>query len=500
MKNSEQKKLDQVLKDKLSEGTAQVPDFVWDRIEEELFPKKKRRGFFWWFFSGLCMLLIGGLIAVAVSDQGVHSQNNTLPNASFNSNNCRKQNDEMSLVNEHKSTKTTIALASANKNESLRKGSFHTNFFKRKGGSSVSAYKHVTGTKKRPLSQVNNTNRVSKKQPAKLAAQKSSTSKRILPVDSEIPTSKKISVTPPLRRASTARDENKGGWLTHSKVENSNPSVSQNDSIKSSKPVTPTDPNPKSDKQPSHELSYEEILALVKKDFSKRPDELPENKRKSFLSLGIYGGPSLYNTATFKDYFTSGQLSNRTFASSGFELGLQARFKVSDRFKIYTGLAFNQKQTQFSYNIAITQADYFTYVVNGTKVPLENIHDDGMNSCFLANNVTARYQIQSVLISFGTSFEFLRIGKFSAAADLRLSGNIHSSLKLKEMQVLNIEQPQSEKFSYLQPGAGLLLNFRLNPRISFGLNPFFSKQFYLKKSFSRKMDELVIPFSMTFNF
>ena len=78
MKNSEHKKLDQLLKDQLSEGTAPVPDFVWDRFEEELFPKKRRRGFFWWFFGGLCLLIAGGLFGIAFSGQKAHSQNSAI--------------------------------------------------------------------------------------------------------------------------------------------------------------------------------------------------------------------------------------------------------------------------------------------------------------------------------------------------------------------------------------------------------------------------------------
>ena len=254
----------------------------------------------------------------------------------------------------------------------------------------------------------------------------------------------------------------------------------------------------KADSISKKDLSYTEILALVERDFSKNPDKMEENTHNSLFSLGIYGGPSLYNTATFKDYFSSGQLSNRTFASSGFELGLQARFKIGNRFRIYAGLAFNQKQTQFNYNLAITEADYFTYLVNGEKVPLANIRDDGTNSCFLAKDVLVRYQIQSTLLSLGTQFEFLKMGRFSAAADLRLSCNIYSSLKLKETKVLDIQKPDSESFSYFQPGAGLLLNYEINSWISVGLSPFFGKQFYLKQSSSVKMDELVIPVTISF--
>jgi len=106
--------------------------------------------------------------------------------------------------------------------------------------------------------------------------------------------------------------------------------------------------------------------------------------------------------------------------------------------------------------------------------------------------------MQSVLISLGTSFEFLKIGKLSVATDLRISCNLQSSINLKETRILSIQQPNSEKFSYFQPGAGLIFNYKLSDRISVGLSPFLSKQFYTKKSFLHKMDELVIPVTFSF--
>jgi hypothetical protein len=247
--------------------------------------------------------------------------------------------------------------------------------------------------------------------------------------------------------------------------------------------------------------SYAEILELVKRDFAENPLEVSEEKpHASVFSLGVFGGPSLYNAAVLKDYFTSGQLSKRTFAASGWELGLQARFKVGNRVRVYAGFAFNRKQTEFTYDLAITQADYFTYLANGGNVPLAHIRDDGANSCFLAKDVHVRYRTQAALLSLGGSFEFLRIGKFSAAADLRLTCNVYSSLKLEEVSVLQIDQPRAEQFSYFQPGAGLSLNYQLTKRLSLGIAPFFSKQFAGKESFSRKLDELVVPVTVSFDF
>lgn len=485
MKNSEPKKLDQILKDKLSEGTAQVPGFVWDRIEEELFPEKKRRVFFWWFFGGFCLLLIAVFIAMAVS-----GTQHTVPS-------------EQPVLNR---TKAPVSKAKELKENGP---DWALDPFKTKGGSQyreLDNHRHAPGKSK-----------VSGKDSRKTIKQNQKSSYSQSEQHTKYGSSARMKSAPAKkgkRDAVYSAGKNPGSQLHTASNSNLNnagaPGISgpratlqakdeKQPASESENQIKTTGTGPKNNVSADKELSYAQILELVQRDFPKIPDDEKEQMPSSCVSIGIFGGPSLYHSAVFKDYFTSGQLSKRTFASSGFELGLQARVKLGNRFRVYAGLSFNQKQTQFKYNVAITEADYFTYIENGEKVPLENIHDDGMNSCFLAKDVTAKYQLQTVSVSIGTSFEFLRIGRFSAAADLRLSGNIRSSLKLQEMQVLSIVQPRAEKFSYLQPGAGLLLNFRLNRRISLGLAPFFSKQFYLKESFSRKLDELVIPLSVSFD-
>lgn len=463
MKNSEQNKnrLDQLLKDQLAEGTAHVPDFVWDRIEEELFPKKKRRFLFWWFFGGACIILISTIVGVAFSEEKLNSQR-----ISLSQNNCSDSTITASL---HPKIRT-------NSDRSANFISFKT---------SNNAHNHdsvenqnSTGISNYSNMQFYNANQGSNRF-ASITHSKSKVPEKVL-----------------FEVGSSARSgiENESNPVTDFETTDTNDLLAATEKINE---------NPESDRKTqtdslvTNEFTYAEILALIKREFPLNPEE-KEKKRLSNFSIGIYGGSSLYHTAVFKDYFTSGQLSNRSFTSSGFELGLQVKWRLGNRFQIYTGVAFNQKQTQFNYNVAITESDYFTYLANDEKVPLANIRDDGSNSCFLAKDVAVRYQMQSILISLGTSFEFLKIGKLSVAADLRVSGNLQSSIQLKETRILSIEQPYSEQFSYFQPGAGLIFNYKLNDRISVGLSPFFSKQFYTKKSFLHRMDELVIPVTFSF--
>ncbi|WP_300663692.1 hypothetical protein [Fluviicola sp.] len=455
MKNKEYNPLDRLLKERLAEGTKAVPDFVWDRIENELFPKRKRRFFFWWFFGGICMLLSGVLFMVVFSGGSASSQ-----------------------VNNHKvsgALKHTSGLTAGDGQSKPEKRTFILSGNYRKA-SSFSKSRHQPN-----LSQSVNASHKHQRSGVKLFSGRHISSNPVLSV----------------QHSNTAFEKSGSGQTILTQTPDFLPvnadSLSKNAAL--SKEVL------KTDSSGSSALSYAEIIALLERDFPaiKEPEAIKKNS-KSVFSLGVYSGLSLFNTATFKDYFTSGQLSKRSFASSGFELGLQGKLYTGKRFGIYAGLAFNQKQTQFMYDLAITESDYFSYIATGEKIPLQNIRDDGSNSCFLAKDVSALIRMRSTILSVGTTVELFRTKLFSVSADFRLSGNIRSDLTLKKVSVLDIPQPNSERFSYLQPGIGIQLNYRLSPHISLGFAPSFSKQFYLKQSFSRKMDEILVPIFLTVHF
>lgn len=465
MKNSENKMLDQLLKDRLAEGSANVPNFVWDNIEEELFPEKKRRGFFWWFFGGVCLMFLG-VIAWFFNENAAHLKN----------------------VEHHK-------------NQSAQHQSFHQKTSDPKIGiyrKSVVPKKSKPGSKTLIKSYQNN---LPGKKPVSMGSVNSFSK------DVSSASVHKTSSKSKTDRSSKALNANSGKNDHYSSGQNTfetNKTISSSSQPSANKTTDQPEAVKETEKTPeiteakteTDSVGFAQILEMLQKKYPFK--DVP--KELSKFSIGIYGGPSFYDIAVFKDYFISGQLSHRTFTSSGFETGFNARFNLGNRFTIYSGLAFNQKQTQFNYNLAITQTDYFTNVVNGNKIPLANIVDNGVNSCFLAKGVMAKYTVSSTLFSLGTTYQFWKSGRFSAAADLRFSFNTQSAMKLSEMTVLDIQQPESERFSYFQPGLGVLLNVQLNNRFSVGLAPVFSKQFYLKESFTKKVNELVVPVTMSFRF
>src|SRR6218665_2216788 len=398
MKNSENTQLDQLLKNKLAEGATEVPDFVWDRIEEELFPKKKKRGFFWWFLCGSFIVLLGCFIRF-FSIGSVHFQSGH--------NHEKQYTHQVRILHQNplpnvKKTRTVKTLATLRNQHKTSKNKHHS-------------FGKATVLKKTEEKFFRNTRISSLK-------------------DGSNPTSGTNNLLTPNQRE---------GQNTPLLINNSGVPSNKLDVLQENKDQTKIQETKKG--SIPNTIAYGQILEMIKTRFGAIKQESTNDlTASSNFSIGLYGGSSLYDIAVFKDYFSSGQLSSRTFASSGFETGFNAYFNVGKRFNIYSGLAFSQKQTQFNYNLAITESDYFTHLVHGHKIPLANIVDDGVNSCFLVKGVTAKYTTTSILLSLGATFEFWKKGKFSAATNVRLACNVQSAMKLHEVSILDIQQPKAE--------------------------------------------------------
>jgi hypothetical protein len=208
----------------------------------------------------------------------------------------------------------------------------------------------------------------------------------------------------------------------------------------------------------------------------------------------------LYDLAVFKDYFVSGQLSNRSFHSSGFEVGAGFSYQVSNKFGIYSQFSFNQKQTSFDYNIAITQSEYFNRILAGELIPIENIVENGPDNCFLAN-VKGDYKINSVFFSLGSTCEIIRYKKFSISANILFSTNFFAGLKMHEFTTLLIQEPHSESFNSLKVGAGLNIDYYLRKNVSIGISPMYYLQFNHKQSFyANKLKEMILPLNFKYYF
>ncbi len=473
MTNSEQHDLEKLLKDNLSDKTANVPDFVWDNIEEELFPKKKRRGFFWLFFIGIG--LITGLSAAYL-----FTGNSSEKNGQLSKNKLAIENDKSSApVHKRVCTEDYSREKSISKNASEQSiqtaGNRPATSFMGKGRNSVSG----------------------------VSAASSSSDKKTHENRTSIG---KNNLNPLPDPIDNAGNTSSAGNLTDNGETNDNKTELTENNQPDKKESLETETNTETEKESETDEPETAVATDTLKNTSAAPDAVKPDEesgeKPTRFAVSVYGGTSMYDMAVFKDYFTSGQLSNRPFKSGGVEIGAGFSYKIKPKLGVYSNISFNRKNTSFNYNLAITQADYFQHYSVGELIPLGNIEDDGANSCFLAKNVSAEYQINSWLFSLGTTYQLLQWKKITLGADLRFSGNLNSKLQMNELTVIQIQPYENERFNYFKLGGGLLLDYRIRRNLSIGIAPMYHWQFNSdKQSFYKgKLTELVLPLSFTFHF
>jgi hypothetical protein len=472
MKN-EKHRLEEILKEQLSDKSAPVPEFVWDRIEEELFPKKKRRGLFWWFWGGAGMLLVAAIGIAYSAGNNIETRRQQAKNSEQKATTGKRNDNSSTIVSETevgRSTERKEGLQTASERQTEKSVYGANGAVSSPGAKTVGSGKSAAGKK---IARLRSEERRGRSLRGKGSSRKGDTGKDAI------------------KNPGSAADAEvlPGGYAetisSGSGIANVLPTAASND-----------------DRKPG---TVDTLPALAAKldgnSFLPEVFRAPKKDKQSRLSVHLYGGPSFYDIAVFKDYFVSGALSKRTFASSGFEAGAGVHYNFTDRFGVYGGFAFNRKKSTFTYDVVVTESDYFTLLEQGQKIPLANLADDGSGSCFLAENAGADYTLTSFLLSAGATYKFLEVGKLSAYADLRFSANLQSSLQLTRMEVLDFAQQKKERFSYFQPGIGFTLSYEISKRFSVGLSPSYSVQTGQKESsVYKKLNELVVPVSVGVHF
>ncbi len=484
MTNSEHNDLEKLLKDNLSDKTASVPDFVWDNIEEELFPKKKRRGFFWLFFAGIGLLLGIGTIYFVAGDKSERQENQHLAKISEG----KGQPQKITWKPESKNNFTS------DKGNQASQGKTDENQMLKADGSALQTIEKGNGTQFKANGKTNGSINSGSKAFGKFANGSKGKTTQIKDQASKISASISGNIS--------AENNDQGENASASSDKTPESAHTENEVIANGEPVKSGDPK---SNDPDSTLAQTnpdttQSEASVPNEID-QPDTAKAERIRKF-AVSINGGASLYDMAVFKDYFTSGQLSNRTFASSGFEIGAGFSYQLTPKLGIYTNIAFNRKSTEFNYDLAITESDYFHHLLLGELLPIENIIDNGIGNCFLAKDVKAAYQVDSWMLSLGTTYQILQWKKFTLGADVRFSANLNSSLALNELTVLKIQPYEAERFNYFKTGAGLNLDYRFSNRFSIGIAPMFHLQFNPdKQSFYKgNVKELLLPMRFRFYF
>lgn len=487
MANSEQNDLEKLLKDNLSDKTASVPDFVWDNIEEELFPKKKRRGLFWLFFAGL------GLLAGATAIYFMASRSTGKPDVQFS----KHETGQMTPSSWNTTTQDTKTLETRSEKGTSGGASENTSAAHVSAGNGTPSIQNnaspastFTGSKAEHRANRSRNAVSGRKNEFTATATSSGGQHAKLGSEGQMNSGAANQVADEKQDPKNSTHAVSGGNTNTGEVKNGSGEPAQKDSS-AAQPLAQTSP-----KDSVHQTQTESRVAEIQADTTQ-----PESKPKRFM-ISVYGGASLYDMAVFKDYFTSGQLSNRPFKSSGFEVGAGFGYQITRKLGIYANAAFNQKNTSFEYSLAITESDYFNHLLQGELLPLENIIDNGVGNCFLVEGVRAKYQVNSWLLSLGSTYDFLYWKKISVGADIRFTANMSSALQMKELAVLQIQPYGDEHFKSLKIGAGLNIGYQVTESFSVGIAPMYHLQLNQdKKSFYKGLGkELVLPVRLGFCF
>lgn len=438
MKENGHNDLDRLLKEQLGDRQAGVPELVWEKIEERIYPEKKRRGLFWWWIFGAGMLAAGVWLAIWMG----------------NGKDLRAGGQEAG----HSAAVSSGTIRDIPKSK------------KRENGNAASAESPDSEGDQREAPHAN----------------------RNL-IIRDIPNSRDVQN---VQRGSDEKSMNPSLLVQNPRTNEILPRKTAN--LREDKVIARRFqlllPSEKSSSDtPLIDPLSPRVALHGNTDTIFRRLQLQPLSRFTILA---YGGPSFYDMATLRPYFETGRLSHRTFDASGFEAGLGASFRITERFSVYALGSFNRKQASHRYTLAITEEDYFSNVLEGEQLPLENIDDNG-NNCFLAKDATATYTVSTWSAAIGANFTVLRLGQWSVDADLRFSVNAASDLNVKETTVIALSDPEKEHFSWYQPGAGLAVHYQLNKRLSVGIAPLYSRRFHPNaSSFSKKLNELIVPVTL----
>lgn len=221
------------------------------------------------------------------------------------------------------------------------------------------------------------------------------------------------------------------------------------------------------------------------------------NSKKSPFGLLVYGGYMAYEQSVFKSYFTSGMLSQVDFTSSGFEFGLGAYYRIKERFEISLIGNYGQRQTSFSYDLVISENDFFQFYENNTAIPLENLDDPNSCNCFLAENASLDYVTTTIAISLGGSYDLIKKPKYSFGPHLEFSAVASTNFKNNKSTVISFSSELKERFTGSILGMGINFNYQINQRIQLGLAPRYRFQFVQKSSiYAENVRMLFVPIQL----
>ncbi len=219
-----------------------------------------------------------------------------------------------------------------------------------------------------------------------------------------------------------------------------------------------------------------------------------EEPKPSKFGLLAYGGYMAFDQAVFKSYFTSGNLSQVAFPSSGFEIGLGGYYRFKNRFEFSLAASYGQRHTSFNYNLMISESDFFDLYENDTEIPLENLDDPNSCNCFLAEDASLDYSVSTLALNFTGSFDLIKKSKFSFGPLVGIGLVANTKFTNIGSTVIGFSPELNERFTGSILKFGLNFHYQITPKLQVGTVPSFNFQFANKSTiYVRNSRLLLLP-------
>jgi hypothetical protein len=443
--NKENVDIEQLLQHTFQDKELEVPPIVWDKIEQEIYPKKKRRFPFWIWLCVIPILIVGIYFfkqshQFASLPQVSPPQKSSTPSADISSKNVLPPTDK----NQGEPNQTQID-----------KQSSPTNFFTAEHQSNETNLNGIVAE--------NNNN--------SLANDKMPSSQKSIAFISENETSN--------------TDLQK---INHSKAKTINTLYKTATLF----PLLPLSLN-------AYQSSAK-YLGLTKKDSN--TNKLAFNKKRNKISVNINAGTTYFDMALYKNYFATGALSNRNFTANGVDLQIGFYYPLSQKISLKTDISFNQKNAEFNYALRVSSTDFLNYNNNKTLIPIESLDENVCNKCAVINDAETKFSIQSSMLQTGIAYNFLSRKKFTLSLIPQIGLVTHSALKVKSNNVVAGIESTTENANAIITSCGTSFYYQISPTMQIGILPSYRLMVPLTtQSFNAKVvKEFVLPISACLHF
>ncbi|WMX15746.1 hypothetical protein [Aureispira sp. CCB-E] len=452
---------DKLFRDNLKEGKAETPSFVWDNIEKEIEEKKRKKGLFFFFqmLSILLLLLSLGFIYWVIDDlpqQASFEEIVSEPNLNSKESNAIPKStgfDELPTTIYSKKNQNKIDKQYVNKKEAYISENLPTDIAT------------VEDLSKGLLSLEGKEGRGIERLSEGLLLSEGKEDKGV-------------------------EDLSKGLLLPEEKEENAEGAerivkelLLEDECID------------------SMFIENKDLAMLLTGEVVKENDSRKNKPRKTPFFIETKVGYSSYKMSLWNSSFVFGDLSNRKFKSSGLNANISFGYQINSLLNPIVGFNYNRKQAEFNYSALYDDEGYFTYNIQGNKMPLDEINDsDLLCNQFILYDIKAVFNITSFSLTVGNRFNLLQLNKIGIDLDVSYSLEISSNIDVQSIDKIDVSEHLRERFNS-KIAMGLNINYQLSQQLRLFVQAEYIFKPYNSNNFHRSnAHELINSLGLRFNF